>query len=146
MKPSASHLATLCVLSLSTLAFVGCASNGHNDIPASARMLNDAHGSITVTAPERGTVYVYDKTDNELVYSGKVRRDDVIHLNEHSGNIDINDRKVAGKALIGDHEHEVYFDPANGAQTATYVEPGDNTTVITPSNGHTTVVTPSDSD
>jgi hypothetical protein len=140
-----SKYAAVAIFAVSPALFMGCASDQH-EIPASAMMMNDAHGDITVTAPHAGTVYVYDKNDNKLLYSGKVSRDDVIRLDEQSGNIDINDRVASSKALNNDHEHQVYFDKAPGsdARQATYVEPNGDTTVIThDDNGtHETVVAP----
>lgn len=136
------------VIAISSVIFVGCAHENH-EIPESARMLNDASGSITVSAPSNGTVYVYDKTDNNLVYSGKIDKNDVLHLNSDSHNIYINGQKVASGVLIGDHDRQVFFEPAPGPTViqsgdTTYVEPEGHTTVVTPDDEHTTVVKPND--
>lgn len=130
------------------LLFLGCASSQQRVIPSTAIMMNDAHGDITVAAPHDGTVYVYDKSNDQLVYSGKVNRDDVIRLDEQTGNIDVNDRIVAGKSLDSDHDHQIYFDRTHEAREATYVEPNGDTTIIHhDDNGtHETTVVPRDSD
>jgi hypothetical protein len=138
-------LAAIAIFSASPLLIVGCTSQ-KTEIPSTAVMMNDARGDITVTAPHTGTVYVYDKNEDKLVYSGQVTRDDVIRLDEQSGNVDINDHVVAGKALNNDHAHQVYFqrNAHEEPREATYVEPNGDTTVVTHDNNgtHETVVAP----
>jgi hypothetical protein len=120
------------------LAVGGCASDDIREIPTTAIQMSDARGPITVTAPGDGIVYVYDTSNNQLVYSAKLSAGDILKLDTSEKDILVNGRKVASKALIRDHRHQVYFDRTPGR---TVTEP--QTTIVEPETGRTTVVTPS---
>ena len=131
--------AALSVVGLGLLAG-GCASSDINEIPKTAAVMGDSRGDITWSAPHDGMVYVYDSSNNELVYSGQVNAGDSVNLNMGDKDVRINGRKVASDALIHDHRHQIYFDNVPGSRTViekrtTVVEPA-------PQSSRTTIVAP----
>lgn len=114
-----SHLLTTSGLMLASLAFVpGCASDTWpDDIPRTAVLNTESTGRVTYTAPTSGTVYVYDETDERLLYSGNVLAGQRVVLDPREDRIDVDGQKVSDHDLGAESHYQVYFDSSGGART-----------------------------
>src|SRR5829696_5296129 len=79
---------------LAATAFVGvsgCASSDRDlykpvpeqalhVVPATAQLMREGDEPIVFRAPENGTVYVYNSSDDRLVYTGAVRRGQTVQV------------------------------------------------------------------
>jgi hypothetical protein len=92
------------------VALGGCASERGMDVPASATLAADAVGTVDYRAPHDGMIYVYDRTNDQLIYSGVVHRGEMFEIDA------VNDRMLLDGRVIQDKtpgiaaEHRVFFD------------------------------------
>ena len=99
-------------LGVAAAVFVtGCASDNHpNDVPSSAMLRSEGTGRIVDTAPANGTVYVYDNSENRMIYSGTVMAGQRVTVNPKNDRIDVDDRKVSDQTLHTGDSYRIYFD------------------------------------
>jgi hypothetical protein len=89
----------------------GCAGppKGADVIPASATTIASGQNMVSTLAPAAGTVYVYDATDNRVLYVGVVNGGDKVVVDPGAGVITINSVTVGQPHLPGDHEYMIKF-------------------------------------
>ena len=94
----------------------GCAAERPESVPEDARRLAKHSGtsSFVFTAPSDGEVFIYDRTQNKLVYSGRVRRGESLEVNAKDDRITLNARVVSEEDLRGLDEYEIWFDEGPG--------------------------------
>ena len=108
-------LAGLCWL----CALSGCAAERPESVPADARSVARQSGNnpVNFTAPHDGMVYVYDRSANQMVYSGRVQRGETLELDPRHDKVRLEGRPVLEKDLRDLNEYQVWFDD-EGAATA----------------------------
>ena len=135
----------------------GCASDRPDEIPYSANMVGEGKESVWLTATDKGTVYIYDDTANEMVYTGKVEKGDEVRVDARDNRILLQGKTALERDLINDHRFQVFFEADEDDATVvrhreggtviqrdgrtTVVQPAPDTTVIQPAP-ETTVVQP----
>lgn len=105
------------ILSCATtlLLLSGCRADSKPHVPPSgvpenAKLVTERSGNMGFTAPETGTVYIYDDTSNRIVFKTAVTyRDQLIFYPAKdriilNGNVAKEDRN-----LNEDHVHRLYF-------------------------------------
>jgi hypothetical protein len=104
-------LMTLAALSPAVF-FTGCASDRNSAVPASAIMRSEGNGdSVSATAdPGGGTVYVYDATDQKMIYSGEIHSGQVVTVSSKDDNVTIDGRVVQQKGIHAGHKYRIFFD------------------------------------
>jgi hypothetical protein len=97
-------------------------------------MLSEGRKTVSATAPQDGTVYIYDDTSHANVYSGRVNSGDRIRLDAEENKVMLNDNVALQKDLINDHRYQIFFDKKQmtEADVAKYRQPNNNTTIVTP--------------
>jgi hypothetical protein len=90
----------------------GCANENPKDLPSSANLKAEGNQKVTWTAPQHGTVYVYDDNNQHLLYSGEVHRGDTLSIDPDNNWIKIGDRKVSENRLDRGRNHRIFFAPA----------------------------------
>ena len=85
---------------------VGCA--GHGLVPAGSEKLQSGHGTMSVTAPGSGKIYVVDHDTDKVIYSGRVRDGDRVRVDADAGKIQVADTTTEAN-LSHDHRYEIYF-------------------------------------
>jgi hypothetical protein len=131
---------------LGAALMVGAQGCAHEEPPVAgtSNMLSEGRKTVTATAPHAGTVYVYDDTSHDMVYSGRVAEGDRVRLDAKNNRVMLNDTVALEKDLINDHRYQIFFDKKEltEADMARYRQ-GGNTTVITPpASGGNVVVQP----
>ncbi|MEX0886840.1 MAG: hypothetical protein WD009_10420 [Phycisphaeraceae bacterium] len=98
------------VLSLTLAA--GCSTaERHPDIPLTAVLASEGSGRLAYRAPEPGIVYVYDLTNEQLIYSGRVEEDEMVVVNPEENHVALDERHVAERALTPGNTHRLFFTP-----------------------------------
>lgn len=104
-----------CTLSLATvagLATVGCGSERGHAIPARATLGSEGNGDlVSYTTATAGTAYVYDASDNKLVWSGTVLGGQMVSVDAKEDAILVDGRKVREKGIHGGHRYRIFIEP-----------------------------------
>lgn len=107
------HVRTFAVALMGSLGLgmmaTGCAAERHEAIPSSAQLVAKGQTDVTYRAPESGTVYVYDRSTGEMVYSGRVRANDVVAVDAMKDRVVLNNTPVNEKKIKDFDEIKIYF-------------------------------------
>jgi hypothetical protein len=87
----------------------GCSDKGRMAIPNDADRLASGRGEVTATATRDGEVWILDKNENRIVWSGDVRREDRIEIDPADNRIQVDGKTVSERALDRDHEYVIYI-------------------------------------
>ena len=140
------RMLTLSVLgSVGLFLTAGCAADRNKDVPASAKIVAQGQKDVAYRAPDDGTIYVFDKSEQKVIYSGRVDRDELLKVEAMRDRITL-DGKVVMDKQIRDHDAiNIFFEPE--PYRPAVIEAGDRTVirereVRTVPQSETTVVTP----
>jgi hypothetical protein len=98
-----------------TLLLSGCRANPEqhtppSGIPEDARLVTERSGGMGFTAPETGTIYIYDDTSNRVVFRSAVGYRDQLIFYPQKDRIILNGNVVReDRNLNEDHVHRLYF-------------------------------------
>ena len=135
-----SHFAAPTIVAAGLLVGAGCANHDRPDeVPGSADTVASGTKDVKTTAAHDGTVYVYDETAHQMIYTGKVQTGDRLEVDAKHNRVKFNDKTAVQRDLTDDHHYQVYFDRDPHASDTTYLRDG---TVIKQNDGKTTVVEP----
>lgn len=104
------------VLGISLLS-AGCGPKHPESVPADARSVAKQDGTqpVNFTAPRDGTVYVYDRSEKEMLYSGRVRQGETLELDPRRDKVRLEGRVVMEKDLRDLNQYQVWFDEEGAA-------------------------------
>jgi hypothetical protein len=88
----------------------GCASDS-GSVPASAMLTAEGNRRLPYTTTAPGTLYVYDKTAGDLVYSGEVDGGRQILVDPDSNRITADADVLQEKKLVSGHTYRIFFHP-----------------------------------
>ena len=111
------------------LLATGCAADRNKDVPASAKLVAQGEKDLAYRAPEEGNIYVFDKSGQNILYSGRVQRDDLLKVDAMHDRITMNDRVVMDKQIRDHDAINVFFEPDPRASSLD-VRPASERTVI----------------
>lgn len=88
------------------------------DIPRelrNARRVESGQGSLNYNAQDDGTVYVYDRSSQEIVYQGEVERGQRLRMSADDNAITLDGQNRGAQAqrknrLYPNHTYDIYFD------------------------------------
>ena len=90
-------------------------ARGMEAIPSRAtRVAEGKDQRIIYTAPEDGTLYVYDTKDRKLLFSGPLYRNEEFTMVPDGNVINVNGRRAGTYNLHTDRRYELYFDRDSG--------------------------------
>jgi hypothetical protein len=110
------------------LLATGCAADRNKDVPASAKIVAQGEKDLAYRAPEQGTIYVFDKSGQNVLYSGRVQRDDLLKVEAMQDRITLNDRVVMDKQIRDHDAINIFFERDPNASLE--VRPASERTVI----------------
>ena len=141
MKTKAANFA-IGVLSMGSLlmGLGGCASGNRPDVPSDAMQVSSGGRVVAYTAPHDGKAYLRDDTDNRVVYSTDLRRDQVMRFDPALDNVRIDGNTAPEGIASPGHDHSIYF--SRSAQPDRVDVSNNNVTTGTDANGVTTVHVP----
>jgi hypothetical protein len=99
----------LAMSSLGMFLAVGCASDRHEAIPASARLVAQDQGRVDFVAPNDGEVYLEDRTANKLVYSGRLNEGEHLAVEPHKDRVMVDGRTVQDQKIRDLDNLRVFF-------------------------------------
>lgn len=104
-----------CTLSLATaaglVAVTGCANEQAHGIPARAMLGSEGNGDlVSYTTASGGTAYVFDASDNKLVWSGTVLSNQMVTVDAKQDAILLDGRKVREKGIHGGHKYRIFIE------------------------------------
>ena len=105
----AAVLTTSALTCLGTVG--GCAPERHEVVPATATLGAEGERRLTYTTNGAGTLYVYDQSDNHLVYSGEVTGERQITVDPEKNEVTVDGTLVQNKTLNRGHNHRIFFQP-----------------------------------
>lgn len=138
-----SHFAAPAVVA-AALFVGGCAHDRHDDIPLTAAEIGEGKESVFFNAPHDGRVYAYDATSGDMIYSGDVKRGQMLKVDAKENKVVLDNTTVTERDLVNDHRYKIFFDRDESADVAAHsVAPAApaQTTIVTPPAARTTVTT-----
>ena len=90
-----------------------------NDIPASAKLMKEGHEPLLFQAPSDGVVWVYNDSDERLVYTGAIRAGQTVHVDPDHDFVLVNGQKVVDMKMDDFDRHQILFGPATLSGTTT---------------------------
>jgi hypothetical protein len=109
MKASYFAVGVLSVGSV-LLTLGACSSEeARPDVPSNAMQVSSGSKVVAFTAPHDGKAYLEDDTDNRVVYSTDLRRDQVMKFDPVAGNVQIDGNTAPEGIAHPNHDHSIYF-------------------------------------
>lgn len=110
IQPAWRCAAQAAVVAFAAVAFTGCADRG-NAIPLSASLRSEGNGAmVSYTTDTAGTGYVFDATDNKLVWSGAVHNRQMIAVDAKRDAIVVDGRAVHERDIHEGHRYRIFVD------------------------------------
>jgi len=88
---------------------VDVAGSTANKVPKDARVVDSGSGSLTYTAREDGSVYLYDEDARRVVWDARLRQDDRVSVSADDNRVEVNGRSATSIDLKSDHNFRLYF-------------------------------------
>lgn len=88
---------------------VDVAGSTANKVPKDARVVDSGSGSLTYTAREDGSVYLYDEDARRVVWDERIRDGDRVAIDPDNNRIDLNGRAQSRIDLTSDHRFRLYY-------------------------------------
>jgi hypothetical protein len=89
----------------------GCANNNRPaDVPSSAIYGTGGPDRLVYVAPASGTLYISDRNDTALLYSGPVLAGDHVVVDPGANRVSINDQPVVNEN-VNREDHRIYLQP-----------------------------------
>lgn len=84
-----------------------------SDIPRDAKRIDaDYSGRLHYQAGHDGRIWLYDSTDDLVIYSGKLLRDERFVVEPEEDRLSINGKRIGPVNLHPKHRYRLYFDRA----------------------------------
>jgi len=100
----------------------GCASDRHHDIPADARLVSEGDKTLSYSFEQPGTVYIFDRNTDKMVYSGKVERGQMIRVDPDKDRIMLDDKVVRDEDMKANDTRRIFFEPDPSRHTVVVEE------------------------
>lgn len=114
-----SQFAAPVVLGAAMVMGVGCAGEEHpQNIPLNAREIGEAKETVSYTAPDNGTIYVEDATAHKMIYSGEVKKGQMVRVDAKENQVMIDNQLATKTDLLNDHKYALYFQRSSEAENA----------------------------
>ncbi len=95
----------------SMLMFAGCAAERHEVVPSSAMLGAEGEKLLTYTTSGPGTIYIYDQSDDKLLYSGRVESRRQVTIDPERNEITVDGILVQDKTVKARNNRKIYFQP-----------------------------------
>ena len=109
-KTRSIAIAVPLIWAVGMLVAAGCESDRMSNIPPSATVSSSGNMQLTFTAPQPGTVWVYDVNNDRIVYSGSVAPNQSVVVDPTTNQITVDGRVVFDKGLNSGDQHRIYFE------------------------------------
>lgn len=118
------------VVGVATLAVLPACQSVTGKVPSTAMEVSAGTGNVVYRSADAGTVYVYNQSTGDLVYSGDIHRGQVVVLDTAGDRVLVDNRPVVERVnLDGANRYQIYLDPRDRAVGRRY-DGGPATTVV----------------
>lgn len=90
----------------------GCESDRMANIPPGATISASGNAQLTFTAPQTGTIWVYDVNNDRIVYSGSLAGNQSVSVDPVANQITVEGRVVMDKGMNNGDQLRIYFQAA----------------------------------
>jgi hypothetical protein len=87
--------------------------DARNDVPAGATLMKEGHEPLLFQAPSDGTVWVYNDSDERLVYTGALRAGQNVQVDPDHDFVTVDGRKVVDTKMDDFDRHQILFGPSS---------------------------------
>lgn len=98
------------MLMVGVMLVAGCAYEPKRTVPPTAKLREEGDRLLIYTAPTNGIAYIYDATDDKLIYSGDLQRGQQLKLDASKDQVDLDDQVVWEETLQPGNMYRIYFD------------------------------------
>ena len=88
---------------------VDVAGSTATKVPKDARVVDSGSGSLSYTARDDGSVYLYDEDARTVVWDARVREGDRVNVGADDNRIEVNGRSATNIDLKSEHNFRLYF-------------------------------------
>ncbi len=99
------------VITGSAISLAGCTPERHEVIPSTATVGAEGNDRLTFTSDGPGMIYIYDQTDNKLLYSARVPGRRQVVVDPDTNQITVDGQLVQEKTLRGGNQRKIFFHP-----------------------------------
>jgi hypothetical protein len=78
-------------------------------VPAGSVQVDESRGEMNYQADHTGEAYVYDATDDRLVYERPITQGDRLIVDPQANRITLNDSSTGNHKLDPNHVYRIYF-------------------------------------
>jgi hypothetical protein len=103
---------------ITSMFVVGCSHDTGPSVPAGAMQVSSGDKTIAFTAPHDGRIYLRDDNDNSVVYSGEVRKDQVVKYDSVVEQVMVDGSVTTQKVANANHDHSWYFERSSRSDQA----------------------------
>ncbi|HEV7299171.1 MAG TPA: hypothetical protein VGN72_07380 [Tepidisphaeraceae bacterium] len=97
----------------------GCQYERSTAIPQTAILAVEGDGLLTYRASEDGTVYLFNRNSNQVVFSGQISRGQAIVVDPDKNHVMLDDRIVTERTLRRGDQYRVFFSPSTTGDMGT---------------------------
>jgi len=90
-------------------ALGGCATETRPDVPSDAMQVSSGDKVVAFAAPHDGKAYLRDDTDDRVVYSTDIKRDQVMRFDPALDAVRIDGTTAPEGIANPSHDHSIYF-------------------------------------
>ena len=102
--------------------------DARNDVPAGVTLMKEGHEPLIFQAPSDGTVYVYNDSDERLVYTAAIRAGQSVQVDPDHDFVTVDGKKVVDTKMDDFDKHQILFGPS----TLTPAQPAAGTITVQP--------------
>lgn len=100
------------LLLLPLLTLLGCADHP-SALPGGSKLVAEAPAPWNFTAPEKGTLYLYDATSNQILFIAPLNPNQRIAIDANAGQVSVNGAPIpAAPHAAPDAKYQLFFKPA----------------------------------
>jgi hypothetical protein len=96
---------------LALMSLSGCMENRRSEIPNSATLASSGNTRVTYTAPQAGTIWIYDAQNDKIDYSGPIDMNQSVVIDPPTRQITIEGRIVSDQVISAGDEHRIFYRP-----------------------------------
>lgn len=104
-------IAITTILLSGAAAVSGCSYDRNSFIPPSATVVTEGNSRLSYTAPDDGDIYLFNRRTNEIVYSGKIEKDQSLVADPQQNQITLDGRMLSQNTLVAGDDYRVFFEP-----------------------------------
>ena len=101
--------AALFLVATALFVSMGCASEGPRGLPGGSALVAEGGGPLVFTAPDKGTLYVYDPRAHHVVFQCAVEKGQRLEIDPIGNQVTLDGRQVSTSALHSNVSYQIFM-------------------------------------